>query len=181
MLTRSSIALGGLVLLVAGVLAPTAAANGTDTEIVLSVSRECPGDRERCFELVEGQLEGLEHGHGIRIVAENADEEPHSVHVARLDDADPDRAATPANVSFASTDTVPPGEQGVLAFAPPIQTQGIYLWDDLDGQEARGLWLAVPYGEDPVGLAESQRTPLAASALVTGVSLALLLARSWED
>lgn len=171
MLRQTLIALGALVLLGAGVPAPFAQANGTDTEIVLSVDEACPGDRERCFALEEGELEGLDDGHGIRLVLENTDDEPHTVHVATLGDADPDRKATPSEASFASTDTVPPGEQGVLAFAPPSHADGVYLWDEIEGQEARGLWLAVPYGEEPTGLAEAQQAPLPTGALLVGFVL----------
>lgn len=176
MLTRSWTAFAALVVLAASA-APPVGANGTDTEIVLSVSEACPGDRERCFAPEEGDLADLEHGHGVRLVLENTGDEPHSVHVATLADADPDRADTPPNASFASTDTVPPGGEGVLAFAPPGHADGVYFWDPTEDHEQRGLWLAVPYGEEPEGLAEPQEVPLAAAAVPAALVLASLAAR----
>lgn len=171
---RSPALLAGLALAAALVAAVPAGANGVDESLtVAATSGDCP-DRGRCLVVVEGDIDALRHDHGVQIVFENRDDADHALHVAMLEDADPDRSDTPAEAAFASTDRVPPGGEGKLAFAPPTYADGVYLYSPLEDHEADGAWLVVPYGD-----AEASRdTPAAGPGLLVSLALAAALAGS---
>lgn len=167
--TRRTAGIALALFVAAGMLIPDAGANGADTEIRLAVTADCTGEVDRCLEVLEGALEEIQHGHGIRVVLENRASEDHSLHVALLEDADPQRERTSEDASFASMDPVTPGEEGVLAFAPPTYADGVYMWDVLEGQEARGVWIAVPFEGEPATAHEQEEVPLAGALAIATV------------
>lgn len=123
---------------------------GSETKEVTVVAREsgCPDDDAFCFSL-EDSPPNLSQGDEVTLALRNTDDngDEHSVHVTVNESADPDHHNTSSEDAIANTTTIVPGETTSTNFTVP-DGEALYLWCDVTGHEASGMWTTIELRED---------------------------------
>lgn len=94
-----------------------------------------------CFRVVNGSLDGLEQGMRVHLKLENVGNASHNAYAAPSADADSNHLDTPADAAINNTDTIEAGENTSMIFQIPSDAEGLYIWCDIQGHEAGGMWL----------------------------------------
>lgn len=158
-------------LLIAATLAPTVGAHvGTAIEVEAREAGACL-DSDVCLELVRLPPD-LEPGHetalSLRVHANASD--TYRAAATAIEQADPDREATPHSVAVATTPAVEPGGEARVNLTTP-EAPALYLWLVDDDHEARGGWERLPL--DPQAAGDDGRQPAASLGAASLVPLAL--------
>lgn len=140
-----------LLLVGASLAATTAAANPADKHLVLeaddgegcqdNANVQVPPSQLDCYHVANGTLDGFEQGMRVHLMLENVGDNSHNVFAAKQADADSNHVDTPASAAINSSETIDPGASANLTFTIPDDAEGLYLWCDVQGHEAAGMWL----------------------------------------
>jgi hypothetical protein len=126
------------------VLAGATAALPADKHLVVEAdngqSCEDP-DKNDCYRVTEGSLEGFAQGMDVHIVLENVGSAPHNIFVTESANADDNNLDTAGEDAINSSATVEPGEVTNLTFTVPADAEGLYFWCDVETHEALGMWM----------------------------------------
>lgn len=97
----------------------------------------CVSDAEPCFDVAESQ--GLiEDDDELVVTFENNGTQPHSLLLARAEDADPENG-TPSDDAFLSLGPIEPGETVEATTEIPNGTEWIHLFCDVADHEEQGM------------------------------------------
>lgn len=170
----------GLALMVAGPTVGQGGPSGQDQRLRLVADDAGCAEAARCFE-AEDVPEPLRAGTNLTITFENAGSEEHSVYVTTVAQADTDRSRTPASAAVTEIGPIAPNETANATLEVP-SADALYLWCDLDGHEADGMWIEVPVETEPEAAngpeQGADRAPLPPAALVIGLAVGAGVATS---
>lgn len=167
------------VLIVAFVLSlaalPTALAHdGPTIGVVAPPSDQCPSGKDLCLEF-NADPPAISPGDQVDLAFFNDDERSHTIMITAASDADSSHQDTPKSVALASTPSVAAGESSSEnLFTVPEGASTLYVWCDVSGHEASGMWIEVPVqgGSDADG---SNGSPLGLWVALAGLAGAALV------
>ncbi len=107
----------------------------------------CPDEKTFCFD-VEERPDDLEPGDEVNLTLRNEGNTSHNAHVTTNDSADPEHRDTPSTAAIANTSTISPGEMDSTNVTVPEDADGIYIWCDMTGHEAAGMWVEMEVGNE---------------------------------
>lgn len=120
------------------------------TKEVTVVAREsdCPDGETFCFS-IEGDPPRLSPDDEVNLTLRNPDgnQADHNVHATLNESADAEHQDTDAEEAIANTSTIAPGETANANFTVP-DGEALYLWCDMTGHEASGMWTTIEIQSD---------------------------------
>lgn len=173
------------VLVLTGALAvPVATAaqhEGASLTVIAREGADCSGGASFCLE-VEGSPE-LAPGDSVTVTYRNEGQAGHSLYIAAKEDADSSHTDTGESTGEAEIDVIEAGEEESTTFTVP-EAEALYLWCDVTGHEAAGMWTEVELAEgngsmdDPNGMDEpSSEAPVPGLVAVLALLAVSALAR----
>ncbi len=145
---------------------------GTVELTIVARDSGCPSGIPFCFKVVSGNLADAKAGASVRITFKNEGFAPHDLHVTTSSMADKSHQDTSKSYAIAaSRANMAGGDQDTFTFTVPAGAQGIYLWCDVEGHEASGMWLSTGGG------AAGKSSPAAPFWLVVGLLAAVVIVR----
>lgn len=100
-----------------------------------------------CFRVANGSLDGFEQGMRVHLTVENVGDNPHNAYVTEQANADNQTRDTSGDDAINGTDTADPGNTVEMAFTVPEDAEGLYLWCEVSGHEAAGMYLTADVAE----------------------------------
>jgi uncharacterized cupredoxin-like copper-binding protein len=94
-----------------------------------------------CFREINDTLEGVPQGATVHLTVENVGDNPHNAYATEQASADEDTRDTSADDAINGTDTADPGSTVEMTFEVPDDADGLYVWCDVQGHEAAGMYL----------------------------------------
>ncbi|PSG98360.1 hypothetical protein BRD56_00005 [Thermoplasmatales archaeon SW_10_69_26] len=98
-------------------------------------------DKNDCYRVTEGSLEGFVPGMDVHIILENVGSADHNLFVTEQANADENNADTAAEDAINGSETIAQGETTNLTFTVPDDAEGLYFWCDVDTHEPLGMWM----------------------------------------
>ncbi len=164
----------GLFVLSLAALPTVLAHDGPTIGVVAPPEDQCPSGKDLCLEF-NADPPAISPGDQVDLAFFNDDDTSHTIMVTTSDNADSSHQDSPKSQALASSGSVAGGEQSQEnLFTVPDGASTLYVWCDVGGHEAAGMWIEVPVegggggtNGSPLGL-WTALAGLAGAALVFG-------------
>lgn len=179
--TRLILALAVLGLMGAAFLPTAASHDGPSITVVAPPSDECPQGKSFCLEF-NNQVPAFGPGDVVDLVFYNDDSTTHSIMITTASQADQSHQDTPQNAALSFTGNVEAGSSSSEnTFTVPDGVSTLYVWCDVSGHEAGGMWIEVPVSGATSGDGTSSTPVPAWTALAALLGAGIVLAPPRRD